>query len=445
MGELNIDRNIVIDNLEEMLKILEKECGFSDIDVNDIVEFVQGEKSTKFYFDDAMNGKDEKSRDVRYLWLDTGFEDSKGYPLFISVLNHSGYFSGHFIGNSYYLSKRIYQYYPENERTVIENEKAFKEKYKRKIEGRAVKNLTEKYKNKEAVNANPTKAKVSNSLGKFFADDDALGADYDDAKKTLSKDERAFRSYWTSEPSDLTKDIANMLMINNWKSMNGLDRYIKIVGARIAQLIEQKKTDYYLLNNIKSAVVNTGLLDKFGSDIYLIYRMNLSYGIYVPHKFVDSKREYIYDGFIKDKSENVSLLPINFFNDGEIPFRATIDDFDITPRALYHIIEERKHRFPENVREMSDAALATKINNALDLGLKMQLRDSSFAKPSYSTLTGTISWMIPLHINREFTEEPELVLVLRKAGEFYEIKTILPYDDETKDKLTDLSLYGRLW
>ena len=86
---------------------------------------------------------------------------------------------------------------------------------------------------------------------------------------------------------------------------------------------------------------------------------------------------------------------------------------------------------------MSDATLATKINNALDLGLKMQLRDSSFAKPSYSTLTGTISWMIPLHINREFTEEPELVLVLRKAGEFYEIKTILPYDDETKDKLPD--------
>ena len=53
--------------------------------------------------------------------------------------------------------------------------------------------------------------------------------------------------------------------------------------------------------------------------------------------------------------------------------------------------------------------------------------------------------MIPLHINREFTEEPELVLVLRKSEQFYEIKTILPYDDETKDKLTALSLYSRLW
>ena len=50
-----------------------------------------------------------------------------------------------------------------------------------------------------------------------------------------------------------------------------------------------------------------------------------------------------------------------------------------------------------------------------------------------------------LHINREVTEEPELVLVIVKNGQFYEIKTILPYDEFVKDKLTALSLYGRLW
>jgi len=446
MDEVTIDKNIVVDNLDDLIPRLEKESGFNNIDVMDIVEFVQGEKSTKFFFDDAMNGKDELSRDIRYLWLDTGFCDKNDNPIFISLLNHSGYYSGHFIGNSMYLSGRIAEYYSYNEKEIIENERAFREKYKRKVEDRKVKNLIDKYTNKTAYNANPAKERtINNNLGKFFQGNDALGADYDDAAKTAARDERAFRAYWTTEPSDLVKDIANMLMINNWKSLNGLDRYIKIIGARLVQLMDQKRSEYYLLNNIQSAVVNTGLLDKFGSDIYLIYRKHLTYGIYVPHKFVDSKREYIYDGFIKDKSESVSVKPITFFNDGEIPFRATIDDFDITPRALYHIIEERRNRFPENVRDLTEAALATKIKNALELGLKMQLRDSSFAKPSYSTLTGTISWMIPLHINRDFIEEPELVLVLRKAGEFYEIKTILPYDDETKDKLTDLSLYGRQW
>jgi hypothetical protein len=42
-------------------------------------------------------------------------------------------------------------------------------------------------------------------------------------------------------------------------------------------------------------------------------------------------------------------------------------------------------------------------------------------------------------------EEPELVLVVRRNKEFYEIKTIIPYDDELKDRITALSLYNGLW
>lgn len=444
-NEVIIDKNIIIDNVEEMLGILEKESGFTNIDVNDIVEFVSGEKSTKFYLDESMNGKDELARNIVYLWIDTGFVDKKDNPLFISLLNHDGYYRGHFIGNSLYLSSKVYEYFKDNKQAIMVNEQRFREKYKRKIEGRTVRNLVEKY-STNASNANTeSKEKNDSSIGKFFADENAFGADYDDAKKTSSYDERSFRTYWTSEPSELVRDVAEMLLIDNWKKLNGLDRYIKIVGARIGQLIEQGRSEYYMLNKIKSAVVNTGLLDNFGSDIHIIYRKHITYGIYVPHKIVYSKREYIYDGFITDKSKMVEVKPITFFDDGDLPFNPTIDDFDITPRALSHIVEERRNRFPENIQAMSDAALASRIKAALELGLKLQQRDSSYAKPSYSTLTGTISWMIPLHVNRDFTEEPELVLVIRKAGDFYEIKTILPYDDETKDKLTDLSLYSRLW
>jgi hypothetical protein len=53
--------------------------------------------------------------------------------------------------------------------------------------------------------------------------------------------------------------------------------------------------------------------------------------------------------------------------------------------------------------------------------------------------------MMPLHINKELTVEPELVLVIRKSGDFYEVKTIIPYYDEMKDKITALSLYNGLW
>ena len=46
----------------------------------------------------------------------------------------------------------------------------------------------------------------------------------------------------------------------------------------------------------------------------------------------------------------------------------------------------------------------------------MQKRDRNYAKPSYSSRTKGIAWMMPLHMNNEMTEEPELVLVVKKTN-----------------------------
>ena len=52
---------------------------------------------------------------------------------------------------------------------------------------------------------------------------------------------------------------------------------------------------------------------------------------------------------------------------------------------------------------------------------------------------------VPVHIDAPLSEDPELVMVVRRSGDFYEIKTILSYDDELKDRITALSLYSKLW
>ena len=56
-----------------------------------------------------------------------------------------------------------------------------------------------------------------------------------------------------------------------------------------------------------------------------------------------------------------------------------------------------------------------------------------------------MTWLLPMHVNADFTEEPELVMVICKMDEFYEVKTILPYDNDLKDRITALSLYSKLW
>ena len=73
------------------------------------------------------------------------------------------------------------------------------------------------------------------------------------------------------------------------------------------------------------------------------------------------------------------------------------------------------------------------------------MRDHSYAKLTYSGKDGQVSWMLPLHIKYDFTKEPELVLVIRKVDDYYEVKTILPYDDALKDRITAMELYGKLW
>lgn len=54
-------------------------------------------------------------------------------------------------------------------------------------------------------------------------------------------------------------------------------------------------------------------------------------------------------------------------------------------------------------------------------------------------------WLLPFHINTSIMEDPELVMVITKSGEFYHVKTIYGYTDYVKDKITALSLYSKVW
>lgn len=426
-SEISINNQILIDSVEHVLIGLNNQTAFRDIDINDVVEFIRKEENTVFFLNDKLEITRNMAPDSVYLWVDTGFISRYGHPLFISMISRDGYFSGHYVGDSKFLSEKAIEFYPRNRNAIHRNETVFNEKYKKLTANRKANSLNEKYKDKIEPIATVNCRKTS-----------------DIARE--SRTVKHTNEYWEKEPSELVKDLEGILMFNSWSSIRGLDRYIKILGCRLAQLIEQGKNEYFVLNQLQSAIINTGLLDRYGEDIYLMYKKHVGFGFYVPDKIVESKKDYISEGFAKDKSDVVSSLkPIDFFDEGQRTFDADIGDIDLTSRALGHMIEERKDRFPENIRAMSDASIAVKIKSALELGLKLQKRDGSYAKPGYSGASKTISWMLPLHINRDLNDTPELVLVLRKVDQFYEVKTILPYDDELKDKLIDLSLYGRSW
>ena len=393
-----------------------------NIDLDDVIEFIQTEESTKFYLDKTITGCEEK--DATYVWLDSGFTDERKQPLFISLLNHHGFFSGHIVGSAYSLSQSIADHFKIQEHMRRAKYERFLQKYERKTEKRSAKTLNEIY--IATTNTSTEKIDESNSINN-------------------APSETLIKKYWNNKQVlDITKDVASQIIINKWHSIEGLDRYIKVIGARLAQLVKAGKMQYFVLNKIRSAICNTGLLNHFGEDVYILYRMNLSYNFYTPYKIIMDKTQYLEEGFTKEQTAH-QLEPITFFDSTNHGFNVQLEDINFNQHDWVHIIQERRARFPDDLRNVPDLSLIGQIKQSLEIGLKLQKRDGSYAKPLYSASTGSVSWVLPFFSNGNFMANPELVMVISKFGEFYQLKTILPYDDEVKDKLMDMSIYSRMW
>ena len=247
----------------------------------------------------------------------------------------------------------------------------------------------------------------------------------------------------TNPAEGMARDIFDHLLINNWKSVSGLERYLKIIGNRLVELHNEGNTKYFIENSKRYAVVNTGLLNEYKEDVYIIYQYHVGKNMYIPYKIIRSKQDWIENDFSRDVIGKVA--PIRFYEGSNFIGHISYEDIDIPDGVFNHILKENKSRIEAIVGDgHSNDFIADRIRESINISIKMLERDPGYVKPSYSTEAG-LSWFMPLHIQKSFSEEPEFVMPLVKDGEFYTIKTILPYDDEIKDRFTAVSLYSARW
>lgn len=433
--DICISERFIIENTEDLEERLKSILNNNSVTLTESIEFIKSEISTIFYFDNKLNLKQDIDKDVVYAWLDTGYCNQTNEPIFISLVKkEDGRFIGNYIGTSRTLASSTINYFPNNRKFIYNNQSRFKAKYEKRISKRTMKHI--EIPEDSVTNIEPIQTPTTDISNKIRA----VGLDITNTQIEIHNE---IIPQIPKTITPVTEEIFNQLLVQNWKSIEGLDRYIKIIGCRIQQLIDQKNEQYYIMNRLGYVVINTGLLNLFGADILVYYRINKKYNIYEAYEVVYGKTDYIKNDFTKEQASK-ELDPINFFNDDDI-FSIDIDDFDINYRNLLHIIDERRDRFPDNIQALPTNIIATRLRNALTQGLKIQQRDKNYVKAHYSTKTRSISWIMPFHLNTDLLEEPELVLIIRKNHEFYEVKTILPYDDEMKDRITSLSLYSKLW
>ena len=242
----------------------------------------------------------------------------------------------------------------------------------------------------------------------------------------------------------ITNSISGNLLFPKFKTKEGLVRFLKIIGKRVVQLVRNKQDKFYIMNPIRSVVINSGMMDRYSKDIYLMYKYYPNYDAYILERLITSKQDIVEQHFTKIQASRV-IEPICFFDEGQDMFAPAFEDVDLNNYDLNHIIEERRDRFPETLSSFSEEGLASIITTAVERCLKMQRRDRNLARASYSGSRGDISWLLPLHIS--LREEPEMVMVVYKPAysQFWQIKTILNYTDLIKDKMVATSLYSSVW
>lgn len=136
MGELVLQNNIVINDVENVIRAISDICG-KTAHPEAIMRFITNERSTKFFLDGKLNSYAEPTKDTQYLWIDTGYRDSMDNPVMTGLLREEGSFSGHYTAVPGVLVKKIRQDNPGNSSVINMNYGRFLEKYRKKAAERS--------------------------------------------------------------------------------------------------------------------------------------------------------------------------------------------------------------------------------------------------------------------------------------------------------------------
>ena len=243
--------------------------------------------------------------------------------------------------------------------------------------------------------------------------------------------------------NDILEDLYERLLIKEkWKRNNKskLGFYLKALCFFIWR--EQKECDsthgngYTFSLDKKYCVINTGLMDKYGNYIYI-----LDHTPSIPNFYdkvisiVNNKADLIN---FKFKINDAKYLPspVQFFKDKrELIFDAEYDDFDLDDTAhLYHIIQERIGRFPKKYQRETPLNLCEKLKSSIRQAIMISKTDYKYIVPKYDFERQKIQFLIPLYLDNNLDESPELVLVIGKQDNgIWNIFTVLNSEDAYDD------------
>lgn len=267
-------------------------------------------------------------------------------------------------------------------------------------------------------------------MGKFyFKDLDNCNAFLEDlARKTIDEDWN-----YKKKPSRISAPI--------------LRSYIQTLFSKLEKEQEAGESEKIIRSRDGSHIIfNTNLLDRFFNDEYIIAevkKIDDTEEVYINPVRVskDSGSELIKYGF----SRNVAPKPPKFFdNVNEVIFHPEYY-IEKSYDSLTHIIEQRIDRFPGEQKGKTADYLASKLYNAIDYALAIAQRNYKYIVPIYYPRFDTISFIMPIFLEKSYKKRPDFALVLQNIPPvlndegkvieegYYVARTILDLEDGYQD------------
>lgn len=264
---------------------------------------------------------------------------------------------------------------------------------------------------------------------------------YASIRKTITKSFKMGDFYFDSldDCQEFLDDIAKSTIPESWKFKNKpssinhpiLKMYLENIFAKL-----KKEGKVVKSADGKHIIFNTNLLDKFFHALYIIAEVREAADLEVYLNPIRTSEES-YATLRRYGFEDVHPEPPVFFDDvNEVIFNTSSDwriDKDFT--SLSHIIEQRLDRFPQQMQTKSPDQLAGKLYNAIDYALAIAQRNYKYIVPIYYPRFDSISFLMPIFLDRTYAASPDFALVLQtdKENKMYIARTILDLEAGYQD------------
>ncbi len=232
---------------------------------------------------------------------------------------------------------------------------------------------------------------------------------------------------------------------SQFRTLKGFARHIDRCAVKGKEYVDKNMSEFYIKSPCGDIALNTGLFNAFGRPIIILFKWNCRHGKYFSIGTLDPETA-------TDWSENRmvyrKIKAVDFVGAERLSVSRR-EDFYLKNGSLSHICDQNRDRFPESFSELGLTKLSRAVENELSLAASIMAVNPGYAKPIYRTykapdgiVRGSLSWYLPLHVDTEFDQEPELVMAVSKIDGRYEVLTIIPWNnDMVHDRTVSTSLY----